>query len=247
VQYGLRAFEDGVIDAEQFVSLNEDIGGWDIDGNIVPERTAIDDETAALGYQTGAVTGAGALQDLPIILRSPYTDPFGDIHTRYHAFSIRERLQVDGVDDPNLALWTSAAGGGDLIGALTGDVEGDDPIALLDRWLTTGERPDAVTNRCLLADGTLLTGGWELYDEPGPCRDEFPVRGDPRVAAGGPTTGDTIACQLAPLEDIDADLSLTPDHLDRLAAVFPDGVCDWSQPGRGQQPTDETWQDYSAD
>ena len=138
VQYGLEALRDGTIDAEAFVTLNEEIGGYDIDGNIVPERTVIDDETAALAYQVGAVTGAGPLQDLPIILRSPYTDPFGDIHTRYHAFSIRERLQVDGEDDPNLVLWTSAAGGGDLVGALTGDVGGDDPIAILDEWLTTG-------------------------------------------------------------------------------------------------------------
>jgi hypothetical protein len=241
VQYGLRAFEEGVISAEEFVALNEDIGGWDIDGNRIPERTVIPDDVAALGYQQGAVTGEGPLQDLPIILRSPYTDPFGDIHTRYHAFSIRERLQEDGQDDPNLALWTSAAGGGDLVGALTGDVGGDDPIALLDEWLTTGERPVALTNRCTLADGRVLTGGWELYDEPGPCRAEFPVLGDPRVAAGGPTTGDVVACTLAPLEEVDADLDLSPDQLDRLAEVFPTGVCDWTQPGRGQQPPTTTW------
>ena len=96
--------------------LNEDIGGYDIDGNRIAERTTIADDVAALGYEVGAITGEGPLQDVPIILRSPYTDPFGDIHTRYHAFSIRERLRVDGMDDPNLALWTSAAGGGDLVG-----------------------------------------------------------------------------------------------------------------------------------
>jgi len=240
VQYGLRAFEEGVLSAEEFVRLNEDIGGYDIDGNHVPERTAISDEVAALGYQQGAITGEGPLQDLPIILRSPYTDPFGDIHTRYHAFSIRERLRVDGMDDPNLVLWTSAAGGGDLVGTLTGDVQGDDPIQILDEWLTTGERPASAVNRCTLPDGSVLTGGWELYDAPGPCRDAFPVQGDPRVAAGGPTTGDVIACTLAPLEEVDAELGLTDGQLDRLAVVFPDGVCDWTQPGRGQQPPTTT-------
>jgi hypothetical protein len=243
VQYGLEAFTSGVISAEEFVTLNEEIGGYDIDGNRVPERTAISDEVAALGYDTGAITGEGPLQEVPIILRSPYTDPFGDIHTRYHAFSIRERLRVDGMDDPNLVLWTSAAGGGDLVGALTGDVGGDDPIALLDEWLTTGERPAAATNRCLLADGRTLTGGWELYDEDGPCRRAFPVAGDPRVAAGGPTTGDVVACTLGPLEEVDADLGLSAVHLERLAAVFPTGVCDWTQPGRGQGPPATTWPD----
>jgi hypothetical protein len=246
VQYGLEAFTSGVIDAEEFVALNEDIGGYDIDGNRIDERTAINDETAALGYETGSITGEGPLQDVPIILRSPYTDPFGDIHTRYHAFSVRERLRVDGADDPNLALWTSAAGGGDLVGALTGDVGGDDPIALLDEWLTTGERPAAVTNRCTLADGRVLTGGWELYDDAGPCRAEFPVLGDPRSAAGGPRTGDVVACTLGPLVEVDADLPLDDEQFERLAAVFPDGVCDWTQPGRGQQPPTATWPDLSS-
>jgi Tannase-like family of unknown function (DUF6351) len=246
VQYGLAAFRDGVIDAEQFVGLNEHIGGYDIDGNIVPERTTISDDTAALAYQVGAVTGAGPLQDLPIILRSPYTDPLADIHTRYHAFSVRQRLQVDGEDDPNLVLWTTPAGGGDLVGVLTGNVGNNEPIVLLDEWLTTGGRPDAVTNRCVLPDGTLLSGGWELYDDPGPCRDAFPVMGDPRTGAGGPTTGDVIACQLAPLEEVDADLDLSADQLDRLATVFPTGVCDWSQPGRGQQPPSGEWQDFGS-
>ncbi|HYF45994.1 MAG TPA: DUF6351 family protein, partial [Acidimicrobiales bacterium] len=36
-----------------------------------------------------------------------------------------------------------------------------------------------------------------------------------------------------------------PAARERLAAVFPDGVCDWTQPGRGQQPPTTTWADLS--
>jgi hypothetical protein len=244
VQYGLEAFRDGVIDAEQFVTLNEEIGGWDIDGNIVDERTMVDGDTAALGYEVGAVLAEGSLQDVPIILRSPYTDPLGDIHTRYHAFSIRERLRTDGADNPNLLLWTTPATGGDLVGTLTGDVAGDDPIAILDEWLTTGRKPASAVNRCTLPSGEVLTGGWELYDEPGPCARAFPVLGDPRTAAGGPVTGDVISCAMAPLDEVDADLGLTAEQVVRLGAVFPTGVCDWSQPGRGQRPPTTPWPAY---
>ena len=48
----------------------------------------------------------------------------------------------------------------------------------------------ALATLLVLADGTLVTGGWELYDEAGPCREQFPVHGDPRTAAGGPPTGE---------------------------------------------------------
>jgi len=39
VQYGLVALSRGQITAEQFVELNERIGGYDVDGNIVATRT----------------------------------------------------------------------------------------------------------------------------------------------------------------------------------------------------------------
>ncbi len=45
VQYGLGALESGLITTEQFVDLNHEIGGLDIDINHVPERTAGDLQT----------------------------------------------------------------------------------------------------------------------------------------------------------------------------------------------------------
>ena len=38
IQYGLAALNAGVIDVDQFLDLNEHIGGYDIDGNIVAAR-----------------------------------------------------------------------------------------------------------------------------------------------------------------------------------------------------------------
>ena len=64
------------------------------------------------------------------------------------------------------------------------------------------------------------------------------------TAAGGPTTGDVVACTLGPLDEIDADLDLSDEQRQRLVAVFPFGVCDWTLPGRGQQPPTSSWPDF---
>ena len=135
------ALNEGVINVDQFLSLNEHIGGMDIDGNLVPEREEATEEVIANAYTSGSVIGEGPLLDVPIILRNLYTDDIGDIHTRFHAFSIRDRLAQDGVDDPNLLLWTAPTG--DLVAQLLGNVAGgNDPITLLDEWLTTGTKPE---------------------------------------------------------------------------------------------------------
>ena len=42
VQYGLTALQSGAITAEQFVSLNEHVGGFDVIGQVIPERVAAD-------------------------------------------------------------------------------------------------------------------------------------------------------------------------------------------------------------
>jgi hypothetical protein len=242
LQYGLEALNAGTITVEEFLDLNEFIGGYDIDGNIVPEREEITDDVAALAYRVGAVIGPGALQEIPIVLRNLYTDPFGDIHTRFHLFSIRDRLQTEGDDDPNLLLWTAPAAGGDLVASLTGNIaKASEPITLLDEWLTTDTLPEAAVNRCALPDGTETTGGWELYDEPGPCADAYPIHGDPRTAAGQPRRGDIVKCRLQAVDPESYDVELTAEQADRLRSIFPDGVCDWTEPGIGQQPAETTW------
>ena len=88
-----HALKAGVITVDQFLDLNEHIGGYDIDGNFVAARAAMTrGDAPTCAYRAGAVIGSGPLLDVPIILRNLYTDDIGDIHTRFHAFSIRDRL-----------------------------------------------------------------------------------------------------------------------------------------------------------
>jgi hypothetical protein len=265
IQYGLDALNAGAISVEVFLDLNEFVGGYDIDGNIVQRRSSMDEQTAAIAYMTGRITEAGALEDVPIVLRNVDTDTLGDIHTRVHPFSIRDRLKHGSTDDPNLLLWTMPANGGDLGSVLVGNIgDANAPIVLLDDWLTNAAKPsktdpnaspaarlakakptDAV-NRCVLPNGKVLSGGWELYDDPGPCRDAYPVHADPRIAAGEAQRGDIIKCALKPVAMDAYKTTFTAAQKARLERIFPDGVCDWTKPGIGQRPLAGVWRSYGT-
>jgi hypothetical protein len=59
----------------------------------------------------------------------------------------------------------------------------------------------------------------------------------PRIVSGGPLAENVFKCQLKPLSFLDADYNgafFDAGQRARLAAVFPNGVCDWTKPGVGQ-------------
>src|SRR5205814_10717475 len=68
IQYGLKALLDGAISGDQFLDLNQRIGGLDTDGNVVTARQPADPAAIYTAYRTGRVNeGQGGLSDVPII------------------------------------------------------------------------------------------------------------------------------------------------------------------------------------
>jgi Tannase-like family of unknown function (DUF6351) len=67
---------------------------------------------------------------------------------------------------------------------------------------------------------------------------------DTRTAAGGGLTGDTLKCQLKPLDFAFYPVTFTAAQQTRLEATFPTGVCDWSKPGVDERPPLGAWLDY---
>jgi Tannase-like family of unknown function (DUF6351) len=107
VQYGLAAVRSGAISVEQFLDLNEHIGGFDDDGNLVPSRARADPDAVVVAYQTGRVTNGGlGLATMPIIDYRSYTDDVGDAHLRFHSFAVRERLLKANGYASNLVMLT---------------------------------------------------------------------------------------------------------------------------------------------
>jgi hypothetical protein len=246
VQYGLDAVRNGTITVDQFLDLNEQIGGYDINGRIVAARESARPRDIRRAYATGQVlSGGGTIRSIPIVTVNLYSDPYGDIHDRFRLFTIRDRLARNGTRDANEAIWTRPSNG-DIVQALTGTAfDPNELIQTLDEWLTTGRRPAAAVDNCTDAQGRVVAGS-HVYDRPGPCRDLYPVFGDPRTAAGAPIVNDRLKCRLTAIRAQDYGATLTRDQLARLRRIFPDGVCNWKARGVGQVPMAATWIDYSS-
>ena len=268
IQYGLDALNAGDITPDQFLDLNAAIGGFTDDGVPGPDRSVVAADLPGRAYETGRVAGPyGGLPDTPMILVNVYTDQMGDIHDRVRSFSILDRLAGEDGGWPDTAsLWTiGLPEGASLVDTLTGAL-GDfaaEPTVVLDEWLTAAEahqeseggswrealaaaKPDDARSRCLPADGEPIVG--DDANEAPACTDAFPIHEEPRMAAGAPRAGDVLKCALVPVDDAgdQYEVELTGAQLDRLAEIFPSGVCDWSQPSEGYVAFEETWYDFSA-
>jgi hypothetical protein len=254
VQYGLEAFNDGIITFEQFAELNELAGGYDDDGNLVVDRTVADPDALTIAYQTGRVnTGGGGLADMPIIDVRGYTDTVVDIHDRFRSFSTRQRLIASNGHADNHVIWIS-----DPSTAIIGRPHHYEAVQLVDEWLaaiagdadpgTLAEkvvrhRPADAVDTCWTPSGEKVVEP-ATFDGPGACNELYPSHADPRLVAGAPVANDVLKCSLKAIDPDDYEQPLTDLQLDRLAAAFPNGVCDFTLPGIGQQPLAGTWLVY---
>ncbi|KPQ01538.1 DUF6351 family protein [Marinobacter sp. HL-58] len=142
VQYGLKALQDGVITGDQFLAVNRDIGGLDIDINYQPERTVADLEALENAYRTGAINTAENLANVPIIdLRGP--DP-GIAHDAFHSWQVRARLEQTQGHARNHVIWYGAF-------PLAGDtIFTTEALLVMDQWLAAIEadgEPEPVANK----------------------------------------------------------------------------------------------------
>lgn len=264
VQFGLRALQKGIITPQQFINLNRDIGGLDIDANPIPERFAADEATLDRAYRSGMINSANNLNQTAIIdCRGP--DP-GLFHDAYRTFALRARLDREHGNHDNHVVWGGPVpiiGDGNChynsliaMDEWLANVEQDNTIAPLAEKLTAN-RPADLTDMCW--DGTGRISAPALCPET-----VLTVYGTPRMVAGDAITTDTNKCQLKPISPDDylphvgvpyaagtpapeAALPLVPllteAQLAELADIFPNGTCDFSKPGVAQQGT-VPWQVY---
>jgi hypothetical protein len=253
VQYGLTALNTGAISTSQFLDLNEKIGGHDNDGNLTPARAVADPLALRAAYQTGRVTHGGfGLARIPIIDVRGYTDlsEKGDVHQKYHSFSLRERLRAANGTAANSVILLGPGGPRGLrVNALA--------ITKMDEWLTnlakdtsnasplekiTRAKPADLADACFDANRTRIAEPQNFSG--GECNKLYPTFPPPRMIAGGPITNNVLKCQLKPIDPADYAVRFSDSERQRLRAIFPTGVCDWKKPGVEQQRPLGTWLRY---
>ena len=256
VQYGLRALNDGVIGVAQFLDLNERIGGFDGDGRFHPARTEADPVAVRIAYETGRLTsGGGGLATTPIIDYRAYSDDIeaGDVHTRYHSFSMRNRLRkANGRIDNHVMLVEDMRYG--LYSTRSPVLR--EALLQMDRWLealAADMSPDPPADKVARAKPAGLADAcWSRDEVPvkiveahdrgsGRCEALYLSSPSPREVAGAPPANDIVKCRLKPIDPHDYAVHFSPDEMHRLRGIFPDGVCDWSRPGVGQTDLKGTW------
>jgi hypothetical protein len=267
VQYGLLAFNRRQIDAEQFIELNECIGGFDDDGGMAAARTVADPQSLRNAYRRGLVlTGGGGLSQVPIIDWRQYNDDSANNHDSIRSFITRARLIAANGNADNQVILTfprwSVRDAMFYIAIRRWEVVFPDQARYLvhhmDLWLHTiatdgaegtlatkvaRDKPADLADSCWATDGEHIVEH-ASYGGHGRCNQQYPAYGDPRIAAGGPLTDDVLKCSLKPISAVDYIQPLSAEQLRRLREVFPTGVCDYARLGVGQEVTQSTWQSY---
>jgi hypothetical protein len=259
IQYGLQTLNQRAITVDQFLDLNEKIGGLDIDGKYTKARMVADPEATRLAYETGRMLhGGGGLADVPIVDYRTYRDlsPVGDVHMRFHTFSTRERLiKAVGHADNRVMLTEDTRPSALAVNGLSAVwLEGLDQqvkwLDAIDADKGAGSRsarvvrnkPKDLVDACWTPDARpvkLIEPA--TYDGSGLCNQIYKSFPSPRMVAGGNMANDIIKCQLRPVDMGDYAVAFTPEQQARLKRVFADGVCDWSKPGIGQVGLKGTW------
>jgi hypothetical protein len=257
VQYGLAALKSGAITADQFVTLNADMGGIDFTGAPQAGRIAADPKALNAAYADDLLTnGDQGLRDTPIIDQRDDLDFAGfgnDIHTTEWSFAMRQRLiQANGTSANQVIIENQPAG--DVVNAANAY-----ELDAMNRWLTAidadrsrhslpskviGDKPSDLGDGCFTS-ATQRVVAKVTDPASGPCAAAgFPVAANPRQVAGEAQNTNVLKCSLQPLNLASYPVTFTAAQQAQLRAAFPTGVCDYNKPGVGQHNPIGSWLSY---
>lgn len=254
VQYGLQALKQGSLSADDFIALNRAIGSWRPQAQMQPEqirylpfvdaplwlsafgRQNINYSTSALAAVRFSANREAAtkayrygqlfigLTEKPILDLRHYLDPALDMHHLEPSFAARERLVMRNGHADNQLIWVSDPAYTPL----------GEAVALMDTWLSRGQKPANAQDQCFAADSTVIAAGSDIWLPGGRCASTYPIHRNSRINAGAPTHGLMFNCALISVAQAIARGDYQPVNMlpyqAELTAIFPAGVCDYQQP-----------------
>ena len=228
VQYGLKAVNSGDISVAEFLDLNEKIGGLDVDGNYIPDRSEANLQGLEIAYREGVVT-SGENLTLPIIDVRDYRDNVIDIHTRIRTFMKLERLKKANGTIANEVNWLTPRGTAPGVNlaqlALLAHNEWMEKI--LADTLRRRVRGEGDPEQAVLGEGRVLgrersqargdvhAHRTERVQRPVPDQRHRPAR------RRGNALRQHSKCQLKPIDPADYAASFSATEMARLHAIFP--------------------------
>jgi hypothetical protein len=221
------------------------------DGGVTPAPRREGDLEAIRGaYSSGLVFRGDLPREIPIIDVRDYLEHVLDMHNSHQSFAARQRLLDGQGHADNHVVWfldTPANGRSPAVEDFTHAA-----FDVIAEWIanlrehpdrTVAEaRPPTGQDSCFETDGTLIASGdgvWHgvLDDGPdGPCTQRFELFTTSRIEAGAPISGDVYKCHTMPVETAVVEAlygNWSPDDnaIERLRAIFPEGVCDYDVAG----------------
>jgi hypothetical protein len=237
VQYGLQSLNSGALGVEKFIDVNVRAGGFDVNGRWQPQRSSMDGAVAAMLHRTGNVTFGRNLGNIPILaIRGTNNN---DYHYPFRTMINRARLTAANGDADNHVYWIVPP-------------SSQSTLRAMDRWLAAIQadarelsqadkvavnKPSDVVVACWIS-GAMVT-------DTAACDAQYPFFREPRTVAGDDWTVYVMKCQLKPLDPADYNVTFTGADWAALQEAFPTGVCDFSKPGVGFQPT-VSWLTYAS-
>jgi Tannase-like family of unknown function (DUF6351) len=204
------------------------------DGGATPAaRREGNQEAGYAAYRSGMVF-RGKL-DIPVIDWRHYLEHRLDMHNSHQSFASRQRLLNYDGDASNQLIWFTDARPGTPQSDPTPQA-----FLVLDEWIKTGKKPASASDACFATNGTPIASGPDVWNgildgkPAGACTQQFPIHSTSRIVAGGPIEGGIFKCALQPVERALAHglygaWEPTAAEVDRLKAIFPAGVCDYSK------------------
>ena len=211
-------------------------------------RTRGDPLAMRAAYASGMVF-SGQLP-IPTIDHRQYMERELDMHNAHQSFVVRKRVMQRMGHSDHLVIWFT-----DTRPGVPKASQSMQALAVMDQWMANiranptrsiaENRPTTAVDSCFDVNGQLMHAGpdvWDgiLNDKPkGACTLAFPLYSTSRIVAGAPFEGSVYRCALKPIEVAVADGTYAPwvptaQDVTRLKLIFPDGVCDYSQPDQAR-------------